>query len=341
MDYPSKRLFIMISGCTHVEEGDPVIIADRLFRSYSSLTRGSSEKIAVNNISFEVKKGEIYGILGPNGAGKTTTIKMLSTLLIPTSGKAIVLGADVSDDKGMREIRKRINVVSGGERGLYYRLSGRQNLEFFADLYGIPKKKQKDLINNLLSLVELSEAADIKVENYSRGMKQRIHIARALINSPEILFLDEPTIGLDPEISKGIRKLIRKLSDNGTTVILTTHYMFEAEELCDRMIILSQGSIVGSGTVTDIKESISDVSSIRIVTNDDPSDAVQMLITMQGLDVSTTRLLNGRYVTQMLTRKEDDISSFEDLFKPYHTISIGKEEPTLEDAYLTLVSGDE
>lgn len=320
-------------------DGEYVIVAENLVRSFGHKTSNSSVKIAVNGISFKVRKGEIYGILGPNGAGKTTTIKMLSTLLIPTSGKVEILGKDVSDEKNVRALREKINIVSGGERGLYYRLSGRQNLEFFADLYGISKKEQRSLIDHLLSLVELTEAADIKVESYSRGMKQRIHIARALINNPEILFLDEPTIGLDPEISKGIRALIKKLSENGTTIILTTHYMFEAEELCNNMIILSHGNIVGEGTVYDIKNSISGVSSIKIITERDPSDVVADLTSDHKLDVGIYRLLNEKYLTKVTVNDHDkDFITIEDVFRPYGVTSVSVEEPTLEDAYLTLVS---
>ncbi|MDR3282309.1 MAG: ATP-binding cassette domain-containing protein [Candidatus Methanoplasma sp.] len=316
------------------------IVVEDLVRTFKSFMSGSPEKVAVGGISFEVKKGEIFGILGPNGAGKTTTIKMLSGLLTPTSGKAMVLGMDVSDEKSVRSLRRRINIVAGGERGLYYRLSGRQNLEFFSDLYGIPKKEQKTLINGLLELVDLADAAEVKVENYSRGMKQRIHIARALINSPEILYLDEPTIGLDPEISRGIRGLVRKLSDGGATVILTTHYMFEAEELCDHMIIVSHGKVVGRGTVIEIKDSIADVSCIKVVTEADPAVAVAAL-RAEGLEAGVDALLNGRFVTKFAARKGDDaLGSYEGLFAPFRVKSIGIEEPTLEDAYLTLVGGD-
>lgn len=324
-----------------MKEDEYVIIAEDLVRSFGNITSQSSGKVAVNKISFKVKRGEIYGILGPNGAGKTTTIKMLSTLLIPSSGVATVLGMDVYEERNVRALRERINVVSGGERGLYYRLSGRQNLEFFADLYRIPKKDQKELIDRLLSMVELTDAANIKIENYSRGMKQRIHIARALINSPEILFLDEPTIGLDPEISMGIRSLIRKLSDDGTTIILTTHYMFEAEELCDNMIILSHGNIVGRGTVEEIKSSISGVSTMKIITEADPSEVTASLISQQSMDANTSRLLNERYSTKItLMDADENFTRIEDLFRPYGVLSVGIEEPTLEDAYLTLVNED-
>ena len=139
----------------------------------------------------------------PNGAGKTTTIKMLATILLPTSGKATVLGYDIWKDPV--EIRKRINLVSGGERGLYYRVSGRQNLRFFSDLYKVPRHIRDRRVEELLEMVNLTEAGDRRVEDYSRGMKQRLHIARGLVNDPEVLFLDEPTIGLDPEIAHDLR----------------------------------------------------------------------------------------------------------------------------------------
>ncbi len=325
-----------------MDNSDYAIVVEDLTRTFSSHHNGNTIKVAVDKISFNVKRGEIYGILGPNGAGKTTTIKMLSTLLIPTSGKATILGLDVTDEKNVRTLRNRINVVSGGERGLYYRLSGRQNLEFFADLYNIPKKKQKKLIDDLLELVELTDAADIKTENYSRGMKQRIHIAHALINDPEILYLDEPTIGLDPEISKEIRSLIRKLSDGGKTIILTTHYMFEAEELCNHMIIMSSGKIVGKGNVTDIKNSISNSSSIRVVTEREPVFAIESMRTQMNVDSKVTKLLNGRFVTKFTIPIEyNDLSVYENIFRHYTIKNIGIEEITLEDAYLALVGDGE
>jgi ABC-2 type transport system ATP-binding protein len=309
---------------------DIVISVRELKRAYGSLLSNQSEKLAVAGISFEVNRGEIFGILGPNGAGKTTTIKMLATLLTPTSGKAEVLGLDVADERNIKAIRRRINVVSGGERGLYYRLTGRQNLEFFSDLYSIPRRDQKPLIDRLLKLVDLTEAGDTRVEDYSRGMKQRIHIARSLINDPDILFLDEPTIGLDPEMSKNVRRLVRKLSDKGTTVILTTHYMFEAEELCDRMIIISKGTVVGRGTVKEIKDLISDASAIRIVTDSDPSGA------LSETDASVEKMLDGHYVVHAVSRSDDDLRRYEDMVRPFGIRSAGIENPTLEDAYLAL-----
>lgn len=316
---------------------DEIIRAENLTRVFGT---GDRAKTAVDGVSFHVDKGEIFGILGPNGAGKTTVIKMLSTLLLPTSGKAVVLGTDVSD-RNINDLRRRVNVVSGGERGLYYRLTGRQNLQYFADLYGIPRKEQKELIDRLLEMVELTHAADIRVENYSRGMKQRIHIARALVNSPEILFLDEPTIGLDPEISKGIRKLVRTLSDMGTTVILTTHYMFEAEELCSRAIILSKGTIKGYGSIQELKDMVSDTNMVRIITTDDPAGLMDSVRGIEGVRDVRMSEISGRYEINIQCSKDADVlRRAEELFSPMGIRSIGFDEPTLEDAYLHLVGGE-
>jgi ABC-2 type transport system ATP-binding protein len=302
---------------------------------------GLPDKVAVNDLSFSVRKGDIFGLLGPNGAGKTTAIKMLSTLLIPTSGSAKVLGIDVTE-KNEKAIRERINLVSGGERGLYYRLTGRQNLKFFSNLYNIEKKRQDEVISGLLDIVKLTDAADIKVEDYSRGMKQRMHIARALVNSPAVLYLDEPTIGLDPEIARDIRSLVRGLADSGTTIILTTHYMFEAEELCDRIMIISNGSSVGSGTVAELKCLVPDANLIEVVTDNDPHNTVVKLSAEHRFSYLNTERAGGRYCTRISLRDRADVlSEFDALFSGYGIRKIGYDEPTLEDIYLSLVSPDE
>ena len=318
----------------------PIVVTD-LNKTFHNKRSSIPVKVAVDDLSFHVKKGEIFGLLGPNGAGKTTTIKMLATLLIPTSGKAEVLGIDI-DSGNEREIRKKINLVSGGERGLYYRLTGRQNLRFFSDLYGIPPEKQKERIAYLLDLFGLTEAADVKVEDYSRGMKQRIHLARALVNEPEILFLDEPTIGLDPEMSREVRSLIRKMASLGTTVILTTHYMYEAEELCDRILIISNGKAVGYGSVAELKGMVFKTSVIEVVTNDDPHEAVSELEKdRRVLHISSERA-GGRFTTRInLEEGCEMISPVDILFQPYGIRNIGYDEPTLEDVYLSLVGANE
>src|ERR671922_1367392 len=214
-----------------------VIEARDLRRTYRTTTgtfrRRTLEVEAVRGISFAVEDGELFGLLGPNGAGKTTTIKMLITLLIPTSGEARVLGLDVVKDA--REVRKRVGYVFGGERGLYERLSAYDNLRYFAELYAVPPREQKQRIAFLLELVGLTGREKERVEGYSRGMRQRLHIARGLLHDPPVVFLDEPTIGVDPVGARDLRALIASLTKAGKTVLLTTHYMFEADALCDRI----------------------------------------------------------------------------------------------------------
>ncbi|OFI49928.1 ABC transporter [Floricoccus tropicus] len=210
---------------------------------------------ALKGISFAVKKGEIFGLLGPNGAGKTTTMKILSTMLAPTDGTAKVMGFDTFGQED--EVREHINFVFGGERSLYWRLSAYDNLAYFADLYKIPLSRQKEEIPRLLKLVGLEDTGNKLVEKFSKGMKQRLQTARALLNDPEIIFLDEPSIGLDPIGARELRELIRKLADNGTTIVLTTHYLAEAEELCDRIAIINKGEIVALDTVAGLQNLLS------------------------------------------------------------------------------------
>ena len=224
----------------------------REYTTYKGTLRKKKEIVeAVRGISFMVNKGEIFGLLGQNGAGKTTTIKMLTTLLAPTSGVCKVFGYDSFGQE--KQIRKRINFIFGGEMGVYRRLSGRDNLRYFANLYLLDTATRERRINEILELVELTDAADRLAETYSKGMIQRLQIARGLINDPEILFMDEPTVGLDPLGARMLRDIIRKLRDEGKTVLLTTHYLPEAEELCDRMVILDHGEIVARGTPAEIK----------------------------------------------------------------------------------------
>ena len=238
--------------------GPPVIEVSNVTRVFESrkgfffqeLTRTE----ALRGVSLSVESGEIFGLLGPNGAGKTTLTKILSTLLLPTSGTARVLGLDVV--RQTEALRPRIGLVLGGERGVYTRISGRENLRYFADLYGVPLAIRDARIEEVLARVGLTEAADRRVEEYSRGMKQKLHIARGIMHEPAVLFLDEPTIGLDPKSARETRKLIRSLVSDGVTIFLTTHYMFEAEDLCHRIAILSKGRLVGLDTVAGLRKLI-------------------------------------------------------------------------------------
>ncbi len=189
----------------------------RTFRTRTGVLRRTAKTVeAVRGVSFDIERGELFGLLGPNGAGKTTTIKMLITLLLPTSGTARVLGHDVVDD--VREVRRRIGYVFGGDRGLYERLSALDNLRYFSELYGVPPRQQKARIGELLELVGLTGRERERVEGFSRGMRQRLHIARGLLHDPDVLFLDEPSIGIDPVGARELRATIASLSYAGKTV---------------------------------------------------------------------------------------------------------------------------
>jgi ABC-2 type transport system ATP-binding protein len=211
-----------------------------------NLTRNYNGLIAVDGISFSVEQGEIFGFLGPNGAGKTTTIQMLTGQLLPTSGTAKVAGYDVVSER--QKLKPRIGVVFDNQN-LYERMTGRENLTFYARLYRVRKRR----VDELLVQFGLTERAGEKVENYSNGMKQRVLIARALLHKPEVLFLDEPTRGLDPHIARDIRGTVTRLANDGMTVFLTTHYMEEADQLSDRVAFLNQGRIAAIDTPERLK----------------------------------------------------------------------------------------
>ncbi|MHC1570280.1 MAG: ATP-binding cassette domain-containing protein [Methermicoccaceae archaeon] len=230
------------------------------------LTRRFNSFVAVDGISFSVKSGEVFGLLGPNGAGKTTTINMLSTLLKPSSGYAEVAGFDIA--KSRDDVRRSIGIVFQ-EPALDDKLTGRENLEFHTMMYGLGRDERKKRVNEVLELVELSDKADILVENYSGGMKRRLEIARGLTHRPRVLFLDEPTLGLDTQTRRHIWEYIKELNEkSNVTIILTTHYMEEADFLCDRIAIIDHGKIITMGTPEELKDVIGgDVISMEVGTN--------------------------------------------------------------------------
>jgi ABC-2 type transport system ATP-binding protein len=211
-----------------------------------NLTRNYNGLCAVDKISFEVETGEIFGFLGPNGAGKTTTIRMLTGQLRPTSGEARVVGYDVVDER--QELKPQIGVVFEYQN-VYERLSARGNLNFYARLYGVEKGR----VREVLTQVGLMGRERDRIKKYSNGMKQRLLIARALLHEPKVLFLDEPTRGLDPGVAREIRAIVADLSEEGVTVFLTTHYMEEADRLCSRVAIIDQGRIVALDTPEMLK----------------------------------------------------------------------------------------
>jgi ABC-2 type transport system ATP-binding protein len=215
-----------------------------------------AEHLAVDGVSLQIARGELFGILGQNGAGKTTLIKMLCTALLPSSGSASVAGYDVVREA--RRVRSAIGLISGEERSFYWRLTGRQNLEFFAALYHVPPKLARERIGALLRGVGLDEAADRPFRTYSTGMRQKLAIARGLLNAPQVLFMDEPTRSLDPISAQNVRRFVADyiLGELGSTVILATHSMAEAEELCDRVALIRAGRVVAQGSVDQLRQEL-------------------------------------------------------------------------------------
>ena len=216
------------------------------------ISRSGPESPAVNGVDLSIKPGELFGLLGPNGAGKTTLIKMLCTLVSPTSGTARVNGFDLSQET---EIKASIGLVTSDERSFYWRLTGRQNLEFFAQLHHIPHDQIRNRVDEVLEQVDIGSISDRRFTTYSTGIRQRLSIARALINRPRILFLDEPTKGLDPEATERLHTLIREklVNQQGITTFLTTHDLLEAETLCDRIAIMNSGQIRACGTLDELR----------------------------------------------------------------------------------------
>jgi ABC-2 type transport system ATP-binding protein len=213
-------------------------------RVFEPRRRDSSRVVALDDVSLTIPEREIHGLLGPNGAGKTTLVKILSTVLLPTSGRARVLGHDVVEETSA--VRPLIGIVFGGDRGLYWRLTGRRNLEYWGALYKLSGKRTRERAQQLLERVGLADKADERVEAYSRGMKQRLHLARGLMGDGKVLFLDEPTTGMDPLAAREFRTLIAELRDEGRTVLLATHDMAEAETVCDRVTLIDRGKIIAT-----------------------------------------------------------------------------------------------
>jgi ABC-2 type transport system ATP-binding protein len=321
----------------------PVIEAIDLRRTYQTTTgvirRKRLDVEAVRGIAFSVERGELFGLLGPNGAGKTTTIKMLITLLLPTSGEARVLGRNVVDDP--REIRKRIGYVFGGDRGLYERLSAYDNLRYFAELYCVSGKAQKARIDEVLELVGLKGREQERVEGYSRGMRQRLHIARGILHDPEVVFLDEPTIGVDPVGARDLRQMIADLITVGKTVLLTTHYMFEADALCDRIAVIAKGQIVGQGTPAELKGRVESgrVTEIEVFGVDETR--VARLRGIAGVTAVTVEEQEQKQLLIVQTSGERELT--QPLLAELSGLEVGRvtsREPTLEDAYVALVTAE-
>lgn len=295
-----------------------------------SLTRKFDGFTAVDGISFSVAEGELFGLLGPNGAGKTTTINMLSTLLRPTSGSATVAGFDVGGDRD--RVRQSIGVVFQ-EPALDGKLTGRENLEFHTMMYGIGKAERRRRIADVLALVELTDKASTRVEKYSGGMKRRLEIARGLTHKPKVLFLDEPTLGLDAQTRRHIWEYIRKLNrEGGVTIILTTHYMEEADFLCGRIAIMDHGKFVALDTPARLKDILGgDVVSLEI-----EGDAAAFLEELGRQDWIKRSKLRDGVLSLTMEKGERRIAELVVMAreKSVAVNAVNLRKPSLEDVFL-------
>jgi ABC-2 type transport system ATP-binding protein len=264
---------------------------------------------------------------------------MLTTLLIPTAGTALILGKDVV--RQAEEIRARIGFIFGGERGLYWRLSGIDNLRYFASLYHVDPEVSRKRIESLLELVGLADRGKEKVEGYSRGMMQRLHIARTLLHDPEILFLDEPTIGLDPVGAREVRHVIRDLQAEKKTILLTTHYMFEADALCQRVAVINKGRIVAMDTPEALKSEVADLAVVEMEVFGVPQDVLERVRSLPFVDTVSLENVDQRQSLRVQTRRGSE--AVPDLMGILSGQRVGRvvvREPTLEDAYVRLVGGE-
>ena len=332
------------------------VIAEGLVKNYITYSRkgffGKQKRVihALRGVSFRVKWGEVFGLLGPNGAGKTTTVKIITTLLLPDFGKALVNGFDVV--KNSIKVRESIGVVLNVERGFFWKLTGRENLKYFGMLRGLKGKDLEKAIDRVVKIVGLDELKSIDklYEEYSLGMKARLALARALLHDPPILILDEPTLGLDPPAARGIRELLVRLARNeGKGVMITTHNMFEAEIICDYVAIISSGKISAQGTVHKLKRFIADKIPISIKFSGNVAsglETVNKLLFEATLSphIRIKEVKDGFEARILVESGEEEkviSSSINALVSKGFSIRRAEVvEPTLEDVFIAVTKGD-
>jgi len=317
-----------LASADRTPDGGSMIMVENLTKKFGDFT-------AVDDVSFDVKKGEIFGLLGPNGAGKSTTLRILSTLARPTRGTAAIGGYDIV--KSDTEVRKLIGIVSE-KMIMYDRLTARENLWFFGSLFEIPSDVLTRRIDELLELVQLTKWKNSLVGTFSTGMRQRMNVVRALLNMPRVLFLDEPTLGLDPQSSVEIREFVKKLNrENGTTIIVTTHTMVDADMLCDRIAIIDHGKVVALDTSTNLKKLISggDSTILKLGVSNLTADLLETLRTLDC--VQSVSQENSTHV-RLIARGDDAFDRVIDAVrgKGGKIASMENLQPTLEDVFLHL-----
>jgi ABC-2 type transport system ATP-binding protein len=320
---------------------DVAVRTEQLRRVYGSKRReGGPQKevVALDGVDLQVRRGELLGLLGPNGAGKTTLIKILTTLLAPTSGRAWVAGVDVAQNPW--EVRRHINMVSGGESSGYGLLTVEENLWMFSQFYGIDGGTARQRIRELLEVVGLADRAKTKIYHLSTGMRQKMNFVRGFLTDPEILFLDEPTLGLDVQTARVLRAYIKRwvLGRPNKTILLTTHYMQEADELCDRVAIIDRGRIMACDTAAHLKRRLQKSSIFRLqVSSLENPDA--LFTGLEGIQQFVHVERNGHTELSFILESEHALLGILAAIERsrVHLVSLEKREPTLEDVFVRLV----
>jgi len=295
--------------------------------------------VALQDINLEIQTGELFGLLGPNGAGKTTLIKILTTLLSPSTGRAFVAGYDVTREP--HKVRPRINMVSGGESSGYGLLTVRENLWMFAQFYGIPSGAANRRIKELLEIVGLADRINTKSSDLSTGLRQKMNIVRGFLTDPEVLFLDEPTLGLDVGAARDVRRYIRKWIEESPnrTLLLTTHYMVEADELCDRVAIINQGRVLACDTPSALKRRLQEEAIYRVEVSPLNGLSVERFSSLPGVRKVAHSPEDGYSVLELILAQDDALSSVVSTMtaNDVHILNLQKREPTLEDVFVDLV----
>ena len=293
--------------------------------------------VALDDLSLAIPRGVAFGLLGPNGAGKTTTIRILATLLTPTSGGASVLGHDVVREP--KEVRRRMGFMLGGERGLYTRLTGRENLTYFASINYLESRVIRRRVTELLARVGLADRADRLVAQYSRGMMQRLHIARSMLTDPELLIMDEPTIGLDPEGAFELRRLIPELVGEGKTVLLTTHNLAEADEVCQLIALINQGRLIAMGTPAQIRAHVGERQVLELNVELGTPDLLEAIEQWEGTEHTTVTEtgVGRRYAVRTLARDAEAFRSFALGLAGTKVRGYSVRDLTLEEAYFLIM----
>lgn len=311
----------------------------RIYKVKKTRKEAAHTLVALDNVNLTVNHGELFGLLGPNGAGKTTLIKVLTTLLAPSSGFARVNGLDVA--RQPEEIRRQINMVSGGETSGYGLLTVRENLWMFTQFYGIPSKQANARIMELLKIVGLEDRANTKSSNLSTGLRQKMNIVRGFMTDPTVLFLDEPTLGLDVSAARDVRHFVRQWVDDDPTrtLLLTTHYMVEAEEMCDRVAIINQGKILACDTPQNLKQNLRSegVYTLQVSALDEKD--FEELKAIAGFRQGTLKQIESGAELELVLSDDSVLAGLLSFLtaKGSSITTLHKREATLEDVFISLV----